>query len=282
MAGAIWSAAPGDMHDYPARAFLRFFDNHGLLKLAGRPPWRTVAGGSRQYVSRLLRDGLFETRLQTPVRSIRRGPHSVTLKSADGDTKTYDDVVIAAHADQALAMLEDASPEEHHVLSSFRYSRNRAILHRDENLMPKRRRLWSSWNYISDLPSETVSAGAVTYWMNALQPLATKSPVFVSLNPRYEPRTASVLAEFDYAHPVFDPAAMAAQKRLWPLQGRRRTWFCGAYFGAGFHEDGIQSGLAMAEQLGGVRRPWMVAGESDRIHIGLSASPGWAQPQAAE
>lgn len=268
MAGAIWSAAPGDMRDYPAKAFLKFFDNHGLLKVTGRPLWRTVKGGSREYVARLIRDGLFETRLRTPISSIRRGASGVTIRAASGEEQVYDDVVVAAHADHALAMLSDASPEERRVLDAFRYSRNRAILHRDQRLMPRRRRLWSSWNYLSALPPHAAETSAVTYWMNNLQPLPVKAPLFVSLNPLQEPDTAKVLAEFDYAHPIFDPGAMRAQKELWKIQGRRNTWFCGAYFGSGFHEDGIQAGLAVAEALGAVRRPWSVENESGRIHLG--------------
>jgi predicted NAD/FAD-binding protein len=267
MAGAIWSAAPGDMRHYPAKAFLKFFNNHGLLKLANRPLWRTVRGGSREYVARLIRDGQFETRLRTPIVSITRSATGVTLRCARGEEQVFDDVVIAAHADQTLSMLKDASPEERRILSNFRYSRNRAILHRDERLMPKRRRLWSSWNYLSEGPKASSAASAVTYWMNALQPLTVKTPLFVSLNPLREPDSKQVIEEFDYAHPVFDPAAMAAQRDLWSLQGVRRTWFCGAYFGAGFHEDGIQAGLAVAEDLGGVRRPWSVENESGRISL---------------
>jgi uncharacterized protein len=281
MAGAIWSAAPGDMRDYPARAFIRFFENHGLLKLSNRPLWRTVKGGSREYVSRILRDSAIETRLSTPVRQIVRGPLGVTVHIADG-SQVFDDVVIATHADQALALLGDATPDERRILSAFRYSRNRAILHRDEALMPKRRRLWSSWNYLSDMPPAVVQTSTVTYWMNALQPLGTKAPLFVSLNPLHEPRHAKVLAEFDYAHPIFDPAAMAAQKSIWSLQGQRGTWFCGAHFGSGFHEDGIQAGLAVAEQLGGLKRPWSVADESRRIHVKPVVPENIRFPEAAE
>ena len=267
MAGAIWSAAPGDMRDYPAKAFLQFFNNHGLLKITNRPLWRTVKGGSREYVSRLIRSGTFETRLRTSVAAIRRHADGVTIRAVNGEEQGYDDVVIAAHADQALSMLADASGEERRLLSSFRYSRNRAILHRDPGLMPRRRRLWSSWNYLSELPPYSATTSAVTYWMNKLQPLPVEAPLFVSLNPLDEPRMEKVLAEFDYAHPIFDPAAMAAQKELWKIQGTRRTWFCGAYWGSGFHEDGIQAGLAAAEALGGVRRPWSVEDESGRIHL---------------
>lgn len=282
MAGAIWSAAPGDMRDYPAKAFLKFFNNHGLLKISGRPLWRTVKGGSREYVSRLMRSGMFETRLRTPVASIRRNASGVSIRAVNGEAQNYDDVVIAAHADQALAMLGDATPEEQRLLSCFRYSKNRAILHRDERLMPSRRRLWSSWNYLSELPPHSATTSAVTYWMNKLQPLPVEAPLFVSLNPLDEPRIEKILAEFDYAHPIFDPAAMAAQRELWKIQGARHTWFCGAYWGSGFHEDGIQAGLAAAEAVGGVRRPWSVLDESGRIHIGPQRPEAAPAREAAE
>ncbi len=282
MAGAIWSAAPGDMRDYPAKAFLKFFNNHGLLKITNRPLWRTVKGGSREYVSRLIRSGTFETRLRTPVAAIRRHADGVTIRAVNGEEQGYDDVVIATHADQALSMLADASGEERQLLSCFRYSRNRAILHRDQSLMPKRRRLWSSWNYLSELPPYSATTSAVTYWMNKLQPLPVEAPLFVSLNPLEEPRMEKVLAEFDYAHPIFDPAAMAAQKELWKIQGTRHTWFCGAYWGSGFHEDGIQAGLAAAEGLGGVRRPWSVQDESGRIHLEPSPPETVPATEAAE
>ena len=278
MAGAIWSAAPGDMRDYPAKAFLTFFSNHGLLRITNRPMWRTVKGGSREYVSRLIRNGRFETRLRTPVSAIRRHEGGVTLRALNGEEQRFDDVVIAAHADQALSMLSDATPEERRLLQAFRYSRNRAILHRDTRLMPRRQRLWSSWNYLAALPPQAGTTSAVTYWMNKLQPLAVSAPLFVSLNPLEEPDMAKVLAEFDYAHPIFDPGAMRAQKELWRIQGKNNTWFCGAYFGAGFHEDGIQSGLAVAEQLGSLRRPWRVANESGRIFLGPDQRG--PQPQA--
>lgn len=268
MAGAIWSAAPGDMRDYPAKAFLRFFDNHGLLKVRNRPEWRTVKGGSREYVSRLIRDSAFETRLRTPVAAIRRSAAGVTLRAVNGDEQAFDDVVLACHADQALAMLTDATAEERRILSAFRYSRNRALLHRDPRLMPRSRRLWASWNYLSELPPHAGSASAVTYWMNSLQQLPVSAPLFVSLNPLTEPDVKSVLGEFDYTHPIFDPSAMKAQQEIWQIQGTQRTWFCGAYMGAGFHEDGIQAGLAVAERLGYLKRPWTVANESGRIHLG--------------
>ena len=176
--------------------------------------------------------------------------------------------MIASHADQALAMLADPTAEERRLLGAFRYTRNVAILHSDPALMPKRRAVWSSWNYIG---AERDECPAVTYWMNSLQGIADDTPLFVTLNPQRQPRDE--LHREIYQHPLFDAAAIRAQAQLWSLQGRRNTWFCGAYFGAGFHEDGLQAGLAVAEALGGQRRPWTVADESGRIALGPPPTP---------
>jgi len=263
MAAAIWSASPSLMLQFPAASFIRFHDNHGLLRLRNRPQWRTVVGGSRTYVDALmhrLRDGI---RLARRVTAIRRGPDGVEVRDCGGHADHFDDVVIATHADQALALLEEPSVEERSLLGAFRYSPNRAVLHSDPVLMPQRKAAWASWNYIG--ARGTTENPTVTYWMNALQPLATARNLFVTLNPLVNPR--QVMHEEYYDHPIFDAAAMSAQRRLWSLQGDRHTWFCGSYFGAGFHEDGLQSGLAVAETVGGVRRPWRVKNESGRIYI---------------
>ena len=276
MAGAIWSAAAGDMRDYPARAFIRFFENHGLLKFTGRPQWRTVVGGSRSYVRRLVEDGGFAVRSGEAAIGIRRASGHAVVATSAGLAHVFDEVVIATHGDEALALLADPSPEERRILSAFRYAPNRAILHTDRRLMPRRKWLWSSWNYMAGRGNETRTS-AVTYWLNKLQPLATRTDLFVSLNPLREPRPGSVLAAFDYAHPVFDAAALTAQREIWSLQGRQNTWYCGAHFGSGFHEDGLQAGLAVAERLGGCRRPWTVPGESGRIFLpdGETGIPPW-------
>lgn len=263
MAAAIWSAPVGIMLDYPARSFIRFFDNHGLLKLRDRPQWRTLIGGSRTYTAKLSR--AFSSAIQTKTHIVRvaRGSGGVTITDAHGQTAAFDHAIIATHADQALSMLTDADADERRLLGAFRYTQNRAVLHSDPRFMPRRRAVWSSWNYV-DGRHATVGDAQVTYWMNRLQGLPEDKPLFVTLNPTGTPREA--VHEDLYAHPVFDISAAAAQRELWSLQGRRNTWFCGAYFGAGFHEDGLQAGLAVAEDLGGLRRPWTVAGESDRIH----------------
>lgn len=271
MAAAIWSSAPGDMRDYPAQAFLRFFDNHGLLKFTSRPEWRTVIGGSREYVRRLSAGDRLTLRLATPVTRIERDTTGVTVISRGGHRDYFDHAVIATHADQALAILANPSPAERSCLAAFRYSRNIAVLHRDHSFMPRRRRLWSSWNYVGTGPN---GGCAVTYWMNNLQPLAAQNNYFVTLNPHVAPDADKTEAVFTYDHPIFDAVALGQQKRLWSLQGHQHTWFCGAHFGSGFHEDGLQTGLAVAEQLGGVRRPWRVADASGRIHVASPAGGG--------
>ncbi len=266
VAAAIWSSEPQQMLDYPARAFLRFFENHGLLNFVNRPQWRTVQGGSREYVKRLLEDGRMRVIKGCAVHAIDRSGLGVQLRGENGFLEQFDQVVIATHADEALAMLETPSAAETHLLSIFKYSHNVATLHRDESFMPKRKRLWSSWNYVSQGDVKNNQA-SVTYWMNALQPLQTATNLFVSINARKTPAAELVMQSINYTHPIFTTQTRKAQKQLWALQGHNKTWFCGAHFGAGFHEDGLQAGLAVAEQLGGVVRPWIVAKQSDRIFV---------------
>jgi predicted NAD/FAD-binding protein len=263
-AAAIWSASMGEIHHYPACAFVRFFENHGLLKLQGRPKWRTVEGGSRAYVEKLTAPYAESARLGAGAVSVRRDGAGVSVRDAQGRVDRFDSIVIATHGDEALAILEDASPEERTLLGAFKYAKNRAVLHTDAAFMPRREPLWASWNYVGDNPD---GGCVVTYWMNKLQNIRSKEQIFLTLNPRSEPRGESVLYETSYDHPVFNAAAIRAQEQLWSLQGVRNTWFCGAHFGSGFHEDGLQSGLAVAEQLGGARRPWTVENESGRIHL---------------
>jgi predicted NAD/FAD-binding protein len=264
-AAAIWSASMAEIHHYPACAFVRFFENHGLLKLKGRPKWRTVDGGSRAYVDKLTAPYAERARLGAGALSVRRDAHGAWVRAADGGAERYDNVIIATHADEALALLEDPSPQERALLGAFRYAKNRAVLHTDSSLMPRRRALWASWNYVGDNPD---GGCIVSYWMNRLQRLDCDEQLFLTLNPRVMPRADAILYQTEYDHPLFDAAAIRAQERLWSLQGARNTWYCGAHFGAGFHEDALQAGLAVAEQLGGVRRPWRVADESGRIHLG--------------
>jgi predicted NAD/FAD-binding protein len=292
MAAAIWSTPAAEVGRYPVAAFVRFCENHHLLTLGQRPPWRTVVGGSREYVKRLLADmaaGSDDShggvRLGCAAEQVLRDAEGATVVTQGGRVhQRYDAVVLATHADQALQLLHQASADERQLLGTFGYTRNRTLLHRDPALMPRRRQVWASWNYLAQRGAQAGAGGTdalcVSYWMNQLQDLGDAPPLFVTLNPLREPAPGTVLLEQVYEHPVFDARAMAAQRLLGRLQGQQRTWFCGAYFGAGFHEDGLQAGLAVAEALGGVRRPWTVAQPSGRIawQPGL---PG-AAPQAAD
>jgi predicted NAD/FAD-binding protein len=264
MASAIWSATPAEMLSYPAAAFIRFHNNHGLLQLRQRPAWETVVGGSRNYVERLTKPFADRIRLDKGVREVRRINGGVIVTDSTGHSERFDHVVLANHADQALAALADPSTKERELLGMFRYSRNLAVLHTDETFMPERRAVWSSWNYIGSRDAVRDSV-CVTYWMNRLQNIESDKPLFVTLNPPRPPRAGTLLHSEVYDHPIFDAEAMIAQRKLWLLQGKKNTWFCGSYFGAGFHEDGLQAGLAVAEQLGDVRRPWQVPNESGRI-----------------
>lgn len=270
IAAAIWSGTPDSMLDYPARAFIRFFQNHGLLQVDGRPKWGTVDGGASRYIDAMLGSSGIEVQTGAPVAKIVRRADGVVLHFGKNLARLFDQVVIATHADQALAMLEKPSTRERALLGAFRYSRNRAVLHKDRSLMPKRRLAWASWNYLDFRDSLNRPVGddlCLTYWMNSLQNLPTGEQIFVTLNPPEDRQIEQVSGEYDYTHPIFDTKALTAQQDLWSLQGVNRTWFCGAHFGAGFHEDGLQAGLAVAEQLGGERRPWTVENESGRIAL---------------
>lgn len=254
MAAAIWSCPAREIRAFPARSFVQFMQNHGLLLISGRPQWRTVTGGSREYVRRMTAGFGDRLRLATPVRALRRDAAGVEVVS-DSDTQRFDEVVLATHGDQALAILgESADPMERNVLSAFTYARNDAILHGDKSLMPKRRAVWSSWNYLGKQGESGDRAVSVTYWMNRLQNLGGDN-LFLSLNPLQEPAAEQVHERFTYDHPIFDAGAIAAQAGLPGIQGARRTWFCGSYCGYGFHEDALESGLAVAAALG-AEVPW--------------------------
>lgn len=254
MAAAIWSTPRIRMLDYPAAAFVSFFDNHRLVH-RDRPPWRTVTGGSRTYLERLLSPLGPRLRLNSPIRSITRDAYGVTVGIDGAAPERFDEVIIAAHSDQALAMLADPSPTEQHVLAAIPFRPNRVVLHRDPRLMPKRRAAWSAWNYLRSGADPDDTVVCVTYWMNRLQGIDERCPVFVSLNPAVEPREELTFGEWSFSHPQFDASALAAQARLPAIQGPRRTWFAGAWTGYGFHEDGLRSGLDAAGALG-ASVPW--------------------------
>ena len=257
MGAAIWSTSSQDMLDFPASSFVAFFDNHRLVSAyKDRPQWRTVVGGSKNYVNRITSHFEDRIRLNAGVHTIKRAHSGVEVSAADGSCEHYDHVILACHSDQALAMLQDPSTHEQSILSAMRYSHNEVYLHRDPDFMPKRQKTWASWNYMTEPSTETGARPAsVTYWMNRLQGIDTQFPLFVSLNPARMPRPDLTFERIEYMHPLFDSAALQAQKQFSAIQGVNRTWFCGAYTGYGFHEDGLVSGLKVAEQFG-VRRPW--------------------------
>jgi len=267
MGAAIWSASLEEMRAHPVAAFARFFANHGLLKLTGRPEWRTVSGGSREYLKKLTARYAANIRVNCGAKTILRDSHGVTIIDDKGRSQRFDSVIVASHADQTLAMLGDASKEESELLSAFQYRPNKVVLHSDPKLMPKRKRAWASWNYLGRRNARAGEDLCVTYWMNKLQNIDRRSPLFVTLNPPDMPRGEDIHGVYSCAHPIFDAKAIAAQSRLWTLQGTRGTWFCGSYFGSGFHEDALQAGLAAAEGAAGVRRPWRVEDESGRIRL---------------
>lgn len=254
MAAAIWSTPRAEMLDYPAAAFITFFENHRLIHNE-RPAWRTVSGGSRNYLDRLLAPLGNRLRLATPVRSILRDAFGATVWAGDRDPARYDHVVVAAHTDQALAMLGDPSPIEHKILSAIRYRPNRVVLHRDPRLMPRRRAAWSAWNYLRSSEAGGETEVSITYWMNRLQDIDPQRPLFVSLNPTTEPREELVFGEWTFDHPQFDGPALSARARLDDIQRVRNTSFAGAWTGHGFHEDGLRSGLDAALALGATV-PW--------------------------
>jgi predicted NAD/FAD-binding protein len=265
LAASIWSSSLGEIGKFPLRQLVIFFAEHRLFHVWRQRRWRTVRGGSRRYVERLAAPLQASARLGCGVAQIERSTHSVKIRDKTGHVDRFDQVVLACHADQALAMLAEPTALERHVLAAFRYAPNRTLLHTDARLMPQRRRVWSSWNYVTPQVQPDAPI-AVTYWMNRLQNIPQRYPLFVSNNPVCEPAADKVLAQFDYSHPLFDRAAFAAQPELSRLQGAHRTWFCGSYFGFGFHEAALASGLDVAEALG-VRRPW--AGEKDRRPISI-------------
>ena len=255
MGAAIWSAPASQILDFPAENFVAFFSNHRLLQY-DRPVWRTVKGGSQAYVEKLTASFRNHLRLGCAVTSIERTTHGVVVNDSHGRSETYDHVVIASHSDQALAMLSDPSEQEAKILGDIRYAPNTVYLHRDTRLMPKRKRAWASWNFLRWTREGTaLNDVAVTYWMNRLQGHDDARPLFVSLNPPFEPDPVLTFGRYLCDHPQFDTAAFAAQKRLGEIQGQRHTWYCGAWTGYGFHEDGLISGLAVAEALGAAV-PW--------------------------
>lgn len=250
MLGCIWSCPTSQMLQFPVATMVRFCHNHGLLQVNDRPQWWTVAGGAKHYVEKIVAN-IADKRLNTPVHGIlrdRRGVHVVTNTGSE----RFDKVIIGTHSDQALAMLQQPSHAEKQALSAIKYQANTAVLHTDASVLPQRKAAWAAWNYErvqSDPSQPDTSNVCLHYLINMLQPIPFEQPVVVSLNPTKPIAPEHVLGKFDYAHPVFDMAAIKAQADIPALQGQQNTYFCGAWTGYGFHEDGLKSGLAAAEQL---------------------------------
>ena len=249
MIGCIWSCPTDQMLRFPVATLIRFCHNHGLLQVTDRPQWWTVAGGARNYVARIL-EQVPDKRLNTPVQRVSRDGAGVVVVT-DGGTERFDQVVLATHPDQALALLADPSVQERQVLGAIRYQRNHAVLHTDTSVLPQNRSAWAAWNYERAASASNPQDAQVClhYWLNRLQPLPWRQPVVVSLNPAREIARTCIMGEYDYEHPVFDLAAIRAQRDVPLLQGQRRTWFCGAWMGYGFHEDGLKAGQLVGRML---------------------------------
>ena len=247
MLGCIWSCPTTQMLQFPVATMVRFCDNHGLLQVNNRPPWFTVAGGAKHYVQAIT-EPIIDKRLNTPVLGIARDEQGVQVRTAQG-VEHFDHVVLATHADQSLALLERPSNDEQALLGAIRFQANRAVLHTDTRVMPKRRLAWAAWNYQRTQDDSENARVCLHYWLNRLQPLPFKQDVIVSLNPASPIDPATILGSYDYDHPVFDLPAIAAQSELPRLQGQQRTWYAGAWMRFGFHEDGYQAGLAAAQGL---------------------------------
>ena len=280
MAGAIWSCPTQTMLDYPVATFVRFCANHGLLQVNGRPQWRTVRGGGREYVRRLAAK-LDDVRLASPVRRVHVAGDEVHVATRTG-IERFDGAVLACHGDQALRLLEDPTPEERAILGKVRYQWNKAVLHTDRSLLPRRERAWSAWNYLAGTNAGEDRPVGVSYLLNKLQPLPFARPVVVTMNPPREPEAGDWIGEFDYEHPIFDRAAVEAQAMLPTIQGRRGLWFAGAWAGYGFHEDGLKAGLAVANDLD-CFAPWQGVGEAVKDDVANDAATAWApwRPAAA-
>jgi predicted NAD/FAD-binding protein len=259
MIGCIWSCPTDQMLRFPVATMIRFCHNHGLIQVAGRPQWHTVRGGARNYVYKLLKS-VPDARLRTPVRSVRRLPPGSgtagVMVATDQGSERYDDVVLACHSDQSLALLADARADERAVLGAIRYHPNRALLHTDASVLPRRPLAWAAWNYArAAVLGREQAAVCLHYLINRLQPLPWRQPVLVSLNPdpARMPDPGRVLGDYQYSHPIFDLAALQAQQRLPAIQGRSHVWYCGAWTRYGFHEDGLMSALDVAQRL---REQW--------------------------
>ena len=247
MGAAIWSSSMNDIYEYPAHSFLSFFNNHGLLNIKDRPQWKTIVGGSREYVKELTRPFIDKIQLNSKIEHIDRYNNRIAIHQQDGVTEFFDHVIMACHSDEALSLLKNPTDNERNTLSKIKYQYNEAVLHNDASLMPNDKKAWSSWNYL--LPKDKSDNAKVTYYMNRLQPLKTDKDYFVTLNLTSRINPKKIIRKIAYQHPVFDSMAINAQLNKHILNGDQNTWYCGAYWRNGFHEDGVWSAVTTIEQF---------------------------------
>jgi uncharacterized protein len=259
MAAAIWSSPMQQIMAFPLKTFLRFCYNHGLLQVNDRPQWRTVIGGGREYVRRMAQT-IGDIRLNTPVEKIIRNKNKIEIHAGKTDAEIFDHMIMAAHSDQSLALLQDADNDEKSILGAIKYQPNQAILHTDPSFLPRRKIAHAAWNFHAGYGENADRPVAVTYLINKLQPLPFSRPVMVTLNPHREPKAENIIQRLEYSHPLFDEAAISAQRKIETIQGRRNTWYCGAWTRYGFHEDGLMSGLRVASFFGAVSAWQQMAG----------------------
>ncbi|MDG1073815.1 MAG: FAD-dependent oxidoreductase [Methylophilaceae bacterium] len=255
MGAAIWSCPVETIMQFPAQTFLRFFKNHGLLSINHRPQWYTVTGGSREYKSRLIQSFEAQIRLNNGAVSVVHQDDEIQVTDQHGDTQTFDHVIFACHADEALQMMAQPSADEADILSHFKYQINQIIVHSDVSFMPQHQQCWASWVYLSEQQEDKSNGVSLSYWMNNLQSLDTKIPIIITLNPARRPKEALIIDEHHFTHPIFDYHAIVSQSKIQRIQGKRNFWFCGAYQRYGFHEDGLLSAVNVVKALGG-SIPW--------------------------
>ncbi len=254
MGGAIWSSSPKKMLEFPAKTFVNFFNNHGLLSINDHPQWYTVAGGSVEYIKRISQRLGDKIRLKEEVEEVIRESENILIKTRKGGIYKFDHVVFACHSDQAFHILNDPSNDEKYALESIPYKENKAVLHRDQAFMPQRKKCWSSWNVLLDGNQQEQDI-SLTYWMNRLQNIDKKLPLFLTLNPSHEIEEKFIFDKHTFSHPIFGPSSDEGKKMVTHIQGKKNTWYCGAYLGNGFHEDGIRSASKVASAMG-VPLPW--------------------------
>lgn len=255
MGGAIWSTPMKGMLDFPARAFIRFFDNHGLITINDQPQWYTVTGGSREYVKKLTASFKDKIKLNCGASKVERNNGKITVHDTNGGSEEFDNIIFACHSDQAIRLLQDPTDQEKKIIGAIKYQPNNIIVHSDESFMPKRKGAWASWVYLSEGKQDSNNSISLSYWMNRLQNIESVKPIIVTLNTSRKPNPQLVHDQHVFEHPVFDEAAISAQDKVDSIQGQNNTWYCGAYLKYGFHEDGFSSAVKVAQKLG-VNIPW--------------------------